>query len=264
MTYFNRWANLRLTAVLIVWVGVTTIGFAADNPSSQAAPQKTAAQVPGLQADRPESGRFVEVDGKFMVPYRTTIPGTDVSFEMVPISGGTFTMGSPESEADRSADEGPMVTIKVEPFWMGKHEVTWEEYERYMALDEAFKNLHRKGIRKITDENEIDGVTAPSELYDPDFTYDAGEGPRQPAATMTQFAAKQYTKWLSLIDGSFYRLPTEAEWEYACRAGTTTAYYFGDSADDLDDHAWHLDNGCLLYTSPSPRDATLSRMPSSA
>ena len=200
MTYFNRWANLRLTAVLIVWVGVTTIGFAADNPSSQAAPQKTAAQVPGLQADRPESGRFVEVDGKFMVPYRTTIPGTDVSFEMVPISGGTFTMGSPESEADRSADEGPMVTIKVEPFWMGKHEVTWEEYERYMSLDEAFKNLHRKGIRKITEENEIDGVTAPSELYDPDFTYDAGEGPRQPAATMTQFAAKQYTKWLSLIE----------------------------------------------------------------
>ena len=243
MTYFNRWANLRLTAVLIVWVGVTTIAFAADNPSSQAAPQKTAAQVPGLQADRPESGRFVEVDGKFMVPYRTTIPGTDVSFEMIPISGGTFTMGSPESEADRSADEGPMVTIKVEPFWMGKHEVTWEEYERYMSLDEAFKNLHRKGIRKITEENEIDGVTAPSELYDPDFTYDAGEGPRQPAATMTQFAAKQYTKWLSLIDGSFYRLPTEAEWEYACRAGTTTAYYFGDSADDLDDHAWHLDNG---------------------
>ena len=178
-----------------------------------------------------------------MVPYRATIPGTDVSFEMVPIQGGTFTMGSPESEADRSADEGPLVTIKVEPFWMGKHEVTWAEYERYMALDEAFKNLHRKGVRKITEENEIDGVTAPSELYDPDFTYDAGEGPRQPAATMTQFAAKQYTKWLSLIAGSFYRLPTEAEWEYACRAGTTTAYYFGDNADNLDDHAWHLDNG---------------------
>ena len=163
MTYFNCWATLGLTAVLNVWLGVTTIAFATDNPSNQAAAQKPAGQVPGLQSTRPESGRFVELEGQFMVPYRATIPGTDVSFEMVPIQGGTFTMGSPESEADRSADEGPLVTIKVEPFWMGKHEVTWEEYERYMSLDEAFKNLHRKGIRKITEENEIDGVTAPSE-----------------------------------------------------------------------------------------------------
>ncbi len=178
-----------------------------------------------------------------MVPYTATIPGTTVTYEMVPIPGGTFAMGSPESESDRNDDEGPVVNIKVEPFWIGKYEVTWAEYEQYMALDEVFKNLHRNGLRKVTEENEIDGVTAPSELYDPDFTHDAGVGPRQPAATMTQFAAKQYTKWLSLISGDFYRLPTEAEWEYACRAGTTTAYYFGDDADELDDHAWHLDNG---------------------
>jgi formylglycine-generating enzyme required for sulfatase activity len=239
----KRWAIV----VLVVFTSISFVGtspsLGLEAPSKLTDEPQASTQTPGLQSTRPESGRFVELDGQFMVPYTATIPGTDVSFEMVPIPGGTFMMGSPESEKNRNEDEGPNVDIHIEPFWMGKHEVTWAEYELYMALDEAFKSLHREGLRKITEENEIDGVTAPSELYDPDFTLDAGEGPRQPAATMTQYAAKQYTKWLSLIDQKFYRLPAEAEWEYACRAGTKTAYYFGDDAGELDDHAWHLDNG---------------------
>ena len=66
-----------------------------------------------------------------VAPYTETIPGTNVSFDMVPVPGGTFTMGSPATEARRGEDEGPQVKVKVAPFWMGKLEVTWDEYDLY-------------------------------------------------------------------------------------------------------------------------------------
>ena len=197
---------------------------------------------PGIVKEKPAKGRSVKVANGYMVPYTATIPGTKVKFEMLPIPGGTFKMGSPESEEDRSDDEGPQIEVTVEPFWMAKYEVSWNEYKQFMRLDKVFKAFQQRGLRKIEGEHKVDAITAPSSLYDPTFTYEAGQGPNQPAATMSQFAAKQYTKWLSLLGDDFYRLPYEAEWEYACRAGTTTAFYFGDDADDLEDHAWYWEN----------------------
>ena len=181
-------------------------------------------------------------EAKAFDAYSATIPGSVVTFEMVPIPSGEFLIGSPPEEPGHQADEHPRVKIRVPAFWMGKHEVTWAEYQQFMELCNVFERFNDQGIRQLTEENQVDAVTAPSKLYEPSFTFETGDDPRQPALSMSQFAAKQYTKWLSLLTGQFYRLPTEAEWEYACRAGTTTAYFFGDDPASLPQYAWNYEH----------------------
>lgn len=110
-----------------------------------------------------------------------------------------------------------------------------------MDLYHVFKQFEINRIRTVNEDNQIDAITAPTPLYEPTYTFEFGEDPRQPAITVTQYSAKQYTKWLSAISGRQYRLPSEAEWEHACRAGADTDYYFGNSPDQLADYAWFED-----------------------
>ena len=77
-----------------------------------------------------------EKEEKEMKPYSTNVIGSDVMFEMIPIPGGKFKMGSPENEKGRNADEGPQKEVAIEPFWMGKTEVTWDQYDLFMFPNE--------------------------------------------------------------------------------------------------------------------------------
>ena len=196
----------------------------------------------------PESAAETEAD---MKAYTEEIPGTDVKFDVVPIPGGKFMMGSPDDEKKRKDDEGPQHEVAVEPFWMGKCEVTWEEYELWgLGLD-----YQRRKILKVesTERDEfVDSITRPTNPYS-DMTFGMGKD-GYPAICMTQLAAKIYCKWLSAKTGRYYRLPTEAEWEYACRAETTTAYCFGDDPDKLDDYGWYFDNSDDKYQKVGKRE----------
>jgi formylglycine-generating enzyme required for sulfatase activity len=181
-----------------------------------------------------------------MKPYVELIEHTDAEIPMVPIRGGEFSMGSPDDEEDRGDDEGPQHKVKIAPFWMGKYEITWDAFEVWMFdLDiqrRKLKKLEPNARDVAADEYQLSQPTEPYE----DMTFGMGKAD-SPAICMTQLGARVFCEWLSAKTGRYYRLPTEAEWEYACRAGAKTAYSFGDDMDELEAHAWFFDNSDEKY-----------------
>ncbi len=177
-----------------------------------------------------------------MKPYTETIPGTDIKFDMVPIPGGTFVMGSSPDDPNHLEDELPRHPVTLKPFWMGKHEVTWDEYDEF-AFSFDIKRKKGEGIdpeSQPESEKLADAVSRPTPPY-ADETFGLGRQ-GQPVICMTHHAAMEFCRWLSVKTGKVYRLPTEAEWEYACRAGTTTPYSFGNDAAKIDEYAWYFEN----------------------
>ena len=179
-----------------------------------------------------------------MKAYTNTIPGTDVPYQMVAIPGGEFTMGSPEAEKNRQKDEGPQHKVKVSPFWIGQFEVTWDQYLLFMYSDDE-KKLRESHKTDDSINKVSDAVTRPSKPY-VDMSFGMGKS-GFPAIAMTHHAASKFCHWLSAKSGHFYRLPTEAEWEYACRAGTTTVYSFGDDPKEIGNYGWYFDNSNSKY-----------------
>ena len=172
-----------------------------------------------------------------LAKYTETIPNTKITFEMVPIPAGTFTMGSPAAEAGRGADEGPQHKVTIAPFYMGAKEVTWDEYDEF-AFSNDIRRKRRLGLTGPKDAG--DAVSRPTPPY-ADESWGWGKEV-QPVIGITQYSATKYCEWLSARTGKKYRLPTEAEWEYAARAGSTTASGFGDDAGQLADYAWFKTN----------------------
>lgn len=172
--------------------------------------------------------------------YLQTIPATAVAFEMIFIPSGDFLMGSPPTEPGRNPDEGPQHQVSVDSLWVGKVEVTWDLFELFLDENKSlFTGLPEEK------KKAVDAVSRPTPPFeDPSM----GMGRKDfPVVNISPYAALTFCKWLSLVTGRFYRLPTEAEWEYICRAGTETAFSFGDDQEQLKDYAVYFDNSNGQY-----------------
>jgi formylglycine-generating enzyme required for sulfatase activity len=150
--------------------------------------------------------------------------------EMVVVPAGSFTMGSPASEAGRSYNEGPQHSVTIaKPFAAGKFHVTVDQFAAFVAETgyDAGGWKCSVWISSGGRENWVD--LEGSSWRNPGFAQTGSH----PAICLNWNDAKAYVAWLSGKTGRSYRLLTEAEWEYAARAGTSTGYFFGDDAKDL-------------------------------
>ncbi len=163
------------------------------------------------------------------------IQGSNVSLKMLHIPAGSFMMGSPENEEFRSNDESPQRKVYVNSFYMSETEVTWDVY---LAFYNETKTNHRNIVSNDVDEVEFksvkpDAISGPTPFYgNPDRGWGMGS---RPVISISWHAANTFCVWLSSKTGKKYRLPTEAEWEYACRAGTNTPYFFQGNPTDYSD-----------------------------
>ncbi len=133
-----------------------------------------------------------------------------IGLEMVAIPGGTFIMGSPPEELEHQEDESPQHSVTVQPFFMGKYQVTQAQWRFVAHLPQVNKELN------------------------PDPSNFKGDGStsltnHRPVEQVSWEDAVEFCDRLSQYTGRTYRLPSEAEWEYACRAGTTTPFHFGET-----------------------------------
>ncbi len=172
--------------------------------------------LPVIQGNQPANPAFEA--------YMITFGGSDERISMTPVKGGKFQMGSNTQTAS-----SPVRNVTLDDFWIGTYEITWDQFELFL-----YREIDHTQATQGPLDLDIDAVSGAT------MPYVNFNKPGYPAICMTQYAASQFCKWLTAKTGNFYRLPTEAEWEYACRAGTDSD--FAVPEDLLEDYAWFADN----------------------
>ena len=212
--------------------------------------------MPGYEHKRLEGTVFDTGEGekydsaavvKSFEDFTETVPGTTAAIRMVAVPGGEFMMGSSPKEAFHKADEGPQKKVKVSPFFMGEVEVTWNQFWAFYNETMSEGRTPPEKIYANNNRPDVDAVSGPTPPFGfPDQGWGMGE---RPAITITHYSASTFCQWLSLKTGRHYRLPTEAEWEYAARGGTDTPYFFeGNPKKYSEDGFWSKFKGADTTT----------------
>jgi sulfatase modifying factor 1 len=190
--------------------------------------QKAGRQLLGAQAE-PSAAERKELDKTFT---------NSIGMEFVLIPAGRFLMGSPANEPGRAENEGPQREVQItKPFYLGKYEVKVSEFREFVKATQYKTDAETKGgavIRVKEKWERKEGIT----WYSPGIS----QKDDHPVVCLAWSDAVDYAKWLAQKTGHAYRLPTEAEWEYACRAGSQQAYSFGSDARELSKFGWYLEN----------------------
>ena len=161
------------------------------------------------------------------------LPSDATALTMVYISAGTFVMGSTDAEQDRNSDEGPQHQVTItQPFYLGQYEVTQAQWKA--VIEEAYASFPSDAT-----------VQALNGIKEPSFDKNAGAiYPNRPVNRVTWNNCQNFIYVLNMLGKGTYRLPAEAEWEYACRAGTSTRFYWGNdsSYSQIGQYAWYTGN----------------------
>ena len=170
------------------------------------------------------------------VKYSQPLPSSTLEIDMTPVHGGKFIMGDDSFDALKHE-------IELSSFWISTYEISWDVYTLFMERNiDELPSSFKKGSEVFIDVDGVSSATIPFM----EMSFGMGSN-GYPAINMTQFAASKFCEWLSSITGNYYRLPTEAEWEYACKAGSNSDYYFGDDISILSEYAWYSDNSNGSY-----------------
>ena len=217
---------MKLVLAAVLAMGLVALAGAARQSPTAPSPAIAPDQLTALPQIRARIEQRAHKSSGPGTPYTVTIPSTTVSYQMVPVPAGEFLMGSTGPGAPKQ--EQPPHTVRVDAFWMQAREATWDQFIMFMFADQANEVGRPDPL--------VDALSRPTSPH-VDMSFGRGTA-GFPAISMTQHAANKFAQWLSAKTGEFYRLPTEAEWEYACKAGTTTPV----PAGALGESAWYAEN----------------------